>query len=141
LLPDICASMRERDRPHFEQRIDEEAQARIGRHTPGTGMRRIDQARILEIHHHIAHRGRRQIQGQNSRDGTRSDGLAGVEIGFDEAAEDVARALVELGEPRQALIDQGLLRVDAHGANLGTGAVTVNLAPGENGFPHAGHLG
>ena len=43
----------------LQQRIDEEAQADLGRQPPGADMRRVDEAEFLEILHHIAHRGRR----------------------------------------------------------------------------------
>ncbi|MFO1033597.1 MAG: radical SAM protein [Hyphomicrobiales bacterium] len=48
------------DRPHFEKRIHKEAQANLGGHPACGGVGRMDEARILQIHHHVAHRGGRE---------------------------------------------------------------------------------
>ena len=86
-----------RDRTDLEERIDEDAQSHVGRHPPGARMRRIDEARFLKVHHDVADRSRRQRTGQDARDRTRTYGLAGIEIGLDQAPENLARALVEKG--------------------------------------------
>ena len=52
---------------HFHQRVDEEAQAELGRQPPGRGVRRIDQPELLQVRHHVAHRGRRQRDRQDAR--------------------------------------------------------------------------
>ena len=44
----------------LHQRIDEEAQPQLGRQPAGRRVRRIDQAELLQVGHHVAHRGRRQ---------------------------------------------------------------------------------
>ena len=58
LRVDACALVL-LDIADLQQRIDEEAQADLGRQPPGADMRRVDEAEFLEILHHIAHRGRR----------------------------------------------------------------------------------
>ena len=82
----------------LHQRIDEEAQAHFGRQPSGRGMRRIDQAELLEIRHHVADRGRRQRHLQDARDIARADRLAGREIALDDLAENLARPVAQLGE-------------------------------------------
>ena len=89
------------------QGIDEEAQAQIGRQAAGTGVRRGDQARVLQVHHHVADRGGRQVVRQDPGDGARAHRLAGLEIGVDQLPEDVARALVEPGDAREAVFVEG----------------------------------
>ena len=83
----------------LHQGIDEKAQAEFGRQPAGRGMRRIDQAELLEIRHHVADRGRRQRHRDQARNVARADRFAGREIAFDDLTKNVARALVELGEP------------------------------------------
>ena len=83
----------------LHQRVDEETQPQFGRQPAGGGMRRIDQAELLEIRHHVPHRGGRERHRDQARDVARPDGLAGRQIALDDLAEDVARPLVELGEP------------------------------------------
>ena len=83
----------------LHQGVDEEPQAEFGRQPAGRGMRRVDQAELLEIGHHVAHRGRRQRHRDQARDVARADRLAGREITLDDLTKNVARALVELGEP------------------------------------------
>ena len=83
----------------LHQGIDEKAQAEFGRQPAGRGMRRIDQAELLEIRHHVAHRGRRQRHRDQARDVARADGFAGRQIALDDLTKNVARTLVELGEP------------------------------------------
>ena len=79
----------------LQQRVDEEAQAELGRQPAGRGVRRVDQAELLEVGHDVADRGRRQRHRQDAADVARADRLAGVEIGLDDPAEDLARAPVE----------------------------------------------
>ena len=62
-------------------------------------MRRVDQAELFQVGHHIAHRGRRQRHRDQARDVARTDGFAGREITLDDLTKNVARTLVELGEP------------------------------------------
>ena len=105
---------------------DEEAQALFGGNAARTGMRREDEARVLQIHHHVAHRGGREIGRQDARNGARTHGFAGFEIGVDEAAEDLARALVEPGDAAEPLVRQGLGRMGRDHAHGHT--VEINLA-------------
>ena len=44
---------------------------------PGAGVRRVDQAQLFEILHHVAHGGRRKRDRQQAGEMTRPDGLAG----------------------------------------------------------------
>ena len=111
---------------HLHHRIDEEAQALLGGNAARTGMGREDEARVLQIHHHVAHRGGREIGRQDARNGARPNGFAGFEIGVDEAAEDLARALVEPGDAAEPLVRQGLGRMGRDHAHGHT--VEINLA-------------
>ena len=79
----------------LHQRIDEEAQAELGRQPAGRGMRRIDQAELLEVRHHVADRGGRQRHREDARQIARADRLAGRQVALDDLAENLARALVE----------------------------------------------
>ena len=74
----------------LQQRIDEEAQADLGRQAPGAGVRRIDEAEFLEILHDIAYGGRRQRHRQESRQLARTDRIAKSEITVDDLPEDLA---------------------------------------------------
>ena len=56
--------------------VDEEAQAALRRQPAGRDMRRIDEAEMLEVAHHVADRGRRQRQRQHARQVARADRLA-----------------------------------------------------------------
>ena len=87
-----------REAAEFEQRVDIEAQAELGRQPPRAGVRGVDQPEFLEILHDVADRGRRQRNRQQAREHARADRLAAGEIGIDDAAEDFARARVERGE-------------------------------------------
>src|SRR5258708_40349434 len=62
-------------------------------------MRRVDQAKLLEIRHHVAHRGWRQRHRDQPRNVARSYGFAGRQITLDDLTKYVPRTLVELGEP------------------------------------------
>src|SRR6185437_11755389 len=61
-------------------------------------MRREDQAKLLQVRHHVAHRGWRQRDRQQPRQITRAERLAGGQIALDNLAENFTRALVERGE-------------------------------------------
>ena len=92
----------------FQQASTKNRKPCFGRHAAGTGMGRKDEPGVLKVHHDIADRGRRQVGRQDARDGARTDGLAGFQIGIDKPAEDLARALVETGEPGGAVVLKGL---------------------------------
>ena len=64
----------------LEERVDEEAEAEFGRQPPGRGVRRVDQAELLEVGHDVADRGRRQRHRQDAADVARADRLAGLEV-------------------------------------------------------------
>ena len=83
----------------LHQCIDEEAQAAFGRQAAGRGVRRIDEAELFEVRHHVAHRGRRQRHRDDAREIARADRLAGRKVALDDLAENFARALIELREP------------------------------------------
>src|SRR5262249_50276731 len=59
----------------------------------------IDQAGLLQVRHHVAHRSWRQRHRNDARQIARADRLAGGEIALDHLAENLARALGELREP------------------------------------------
>ncbi len=79
----------------LQQRIDEEAQAGLGRQAPRAGVRRIDEAEFFQILHHVSDRGRGERHRQDARQMPRTDWLARVEVGFDDRSEDFARAGIE----------------------------------------------
>jgi len=87
-----------RQAAEFEQRVDVEAQAELSRQAACAGVRRVDEAQLLEVLHHVADRGGRQRDRQQARQVSRADRLAAGEIGIDDAAEDFARPRVEVGE-------------------------------------------
>jgi hypothetical protein len=74
----------------LHQRIDEEPQAELGRQAAGGGMRREDEAEMLEIRHHVAHRGRRKGHRQDARQVARADRLARREVALHDRAEYLA---------------------------------------------------
>src|SRR5664280_2317807 len=76
-------------------------------------MRGEDQAELLEVRHHVAHRGRRQGDRQQARQIARPDRLAGGEIAFDDVAENLARALVERRQAHLVRADRDV--VGSHG--------------------------
>ena len=98
----------------LHQRIDEEPQAELGRQPAGRGVRRIDQAELLQVLHDVAHRSRRQRHRDDPRQVARADRLAGREIALDDLAKDLARALVELGEADFARADRNVLGHGTH---------------------------
>ena len=83
----------------LQQPADEQAEAALGRQAAGRGMRRIEQAGILQIRHDVADGGRRQRHGEPARNRARADGLTRFHVGVDDVAQDFARPLVEIGEP------------------------------------------
>src|SRR5712691_90669 len=82
----------------LQERVDEEAQPKLGGQAAGAGVRRIDEAERLQVRHDVAHRRRRQRHGQQARDMTRAHRLASRQILVDDMAEDLARTFVELRE-------------------------------------------
>ena len=94
LAVDALALLR-REVADLHHRIDEEAQAELGRQPPGARMRRVDQPHVLQVRHDVADRGGRQRRRQDAAQIARADRIAGLQIGFDDAAEDLARAVVE----------------------------------------------
>ena len=94
----------------LHQRIDEEAQAQLRRQPPGRGVRRIDQAELLEVRHDVAHRSGRQRRGDQPRQIARAERLAGGQIALDDLAENLARALVELRQADLRPADGNVLR-------------------------------
>jgi hypothetical protein len=73
-------------------------------------VRRIDQAELLEVGHDVAHRGRRQRRGDQSRQVARTERLAGGEIALDDLTENLARTLVELRQADLRTADGHVLR-------------------------------
>jgi len=79
----------------FHEGIDEKAQADLRRQTARRHMRRIDQAQMLQIAHHIANGGRRERMRQQAGQIARTDRVAVVEIALDDQPENFTRPLVE----------------------------------------------
>src|ERR1700757_3697694 len=75
--------------PQLQQRIDEEPVTLVGGHAPGGGVGRGDEAELLEIRHHVAHRGRGELQARLARQGPRADRLAVTDVGLDEDPQQV----------------------------------------------------
>ena len=96
----ISAALGARDVAHLEDAVDEEAQAELGRDPPGRDVRRIEQAEQLEILHDVADGGGRDPLADRARERARADRVAGLEIGLDQPAEDLAAALVHLAQGR-----------------------------------------
>jgi hypothetical protein len=99
----------------LHQRIHEEAQAELGRQPPGRGVRRVDQAELFQVRHHVAHRRRRQRRCDQLRQIARAERVAGGEVAFDDLAENLARALIELRQAHLRLADRDILR---HGCSF-----------------------
>jgi len=81
----------------LQQAVDEQPQAGVGGNPPRRGVRRAQQPRHGEVLHRIADR----CGGQGDaclRQGPRADRVPGFQIGFDNAPEDVAGALVHCGQ-------------------------------------------
>src|SRR5664279_3756262 len=76
-------------------------------------MRGEDQAELLEVRHHVAHRSRRQRDRQQARQIARAERLAGGEIALDDVAENLARALVERRQAYSVRADRDV--VGSHG--------------------------
>lgn len=86
------------DVAEFQHRVDEETQPEFGREASGRGMRREDQAGMLQIRHHVPDRGRRQRHREDPSEIPGAHRLAGREIALDDLPEDLAGALIEGGE-------------------------------------------
>jgi hypothetical protein len=71
----------------FEQPVHEQAQALLGRQAAGAGVGRVEQPRLLQIGHHVADRGRRQVERQAARQRAAADRLAGLHIDLDQLAQ------------------------------------------------------
>ena len=82
----------------FQQPVDEQPQAAIGRQPAGGGMRGIEEAGLLEIRHDVADRGRGEAERQAARQGAGAHRLAGQDIDLDQFAEDGRAAAVEARE-------------------------------------------
>ena len=85
LAPDIA---------DLQHGIDKEAQAHFRRKSAGGCVRREDQARMLQIRHDIADRGRRQRHGQDACEVAGSYRFARREVALHDLSKDLACALV-----------------------------------------------
>ena len=92
---DLVARAR-RELARLQERVDEEPQARLRRQPPGAGVRRGEEAERLQVRHHVADRGRRELHRQHLRQVARADRHAGLQIGVDDVPEHRAGALVEV---------------------------------------------
>src|SRR6516165_631618 len=93
----------------LHQCVDEEAQPELGRQPPSRGVRRINEAELLQIRHHVAHGRRRERSRDQTRNIARAHGLAGGEVALDDLSENIARALVELGEAHLRRADRDVV--------------------------------
>jgi len=75
--------------------LAEETWASISRRSRSVRSRRVDQARLLEIRHHVADRGRRQVHRQGAAECPRTDGITGLDIALDDLPENLARPEIE----------------------------------------------
>ena len=74
------------ERLDHQQRVDEEAVAARRRHAAGGGVRARDEAQLLEVGHHVADRGGRQIEPGVLRQRARADRLAVGDVALDQAS-------------------------------------------------------
>jgi hypothetical protein len=119
----------------LEQAVDEEFQPGIGRQAAGRGMRRVEQAEILQVGHDVADGGGRQRLGELAGERPRTDRLAGLDIAFDDVAQDLAGTLIQLGDRGGLPLPRGSVREDGpggadtmngHGKNVGSARGRVN---------------
>ncbi|MCY1303284.1 hypothetical protein D9M70_529820 [compost metagenome] len=87
----------DREIADLHEGIDEEAQPRLGGQTASADMRRVDETEIFEIAHHIANGSGRERHRQEPRQIARAERLAARQIGFHDATENFARALIQRG--------------------------------------------
>src|SRR6266699_6430947 len=78
-----------------EQRVDEKPVAARGGNPSRRGMRARDEAELREVGHHIADRGRTQVQPREARQRARADRLAFGDIALDQGLEQDLRATVQ----------------------------------------------
>jgi hypothetical protein len=79
----------------FHESVDKKAKSLLRRQAAGGNMRRIDQAELFEIAHHVADSCRRKRGRQHARQVSRTDRLAVPHVRVDDAPENIARAHVE----------------------------------------------
>jgi len=84
----------------LEDAVDEQAKPGLGRQPAGRGVRREQQPGLLQVRHDVADGGRRQVDVEPLRQRARADRLAGLEIGVDDVAQNLARAFVQFGNHR-----------------------------------------
>ena len=78
--------------PLAQQRVDEEAITLVGRHATGRGVRRGDEAVLLEVRHDVADRGGAQIEPRITGEVARTDGLAFADVALDQHPQQVLGA-------------------------------------------------
>jgi hypothetical protein len=84
----------------FEEAVDVQAKTEIGRHAPGRGVGREQQSGVLEVGHHVANAGRRQVLVRAARDRARPDRLTRLDVSVDDLAEDLLGAFAQLDDHR-----------------------------------------
>src|SRR6185295_7406048 len=77
---------------HDQQRIDEEAIAERRRYAPGRGVGAGDETHFLQVGHHVADRGGRQVEPGVARQGPRADRLALGNVALDQRFQQDLRA-------------------------------------------------
>ena len=78
--------------PLAQQRIDEEAVTLVGGHATGRGVRRRDEAVLLEVRHDVADRGRAEIEARITGEVARTDGLSFADVALDQHPQQVLGA-------------------------------------------------
>src|SRR6267378_3301266 len=98
-------------------------------------MRRVEQAEILQVGHDVADGGGRQRLGELAGERPRANRLAGLDIAFDDVAQDLAGTLIQLGDRSGLPLARGTIREDrprgtdtmnGHAKNVGSVRGPVN---------------
>ena len=84
----------------LQQRVDEHAIALRRRDAPGGGVRRGQQADLLQVGEDVADGGRADVEARVARQRLRTDRLAVADVARDQRAQQLACARVEVGVGR-----------------------------------------
>ena len=82
----------------LEQPRHEKLQTSPSRQSTSRRVRRMQQAQILQVRHHIADSGRRQLSFQPARQRAGANRLSGLHIGIDDQPQYFARPLIQIRE-------------------------------------------
>jgi hypothetical protein len=83
------------DRPHRQQRVDEEPVALRRRHAPGGRVRARDETHFLEVRHDVADGGGRKLERREARERPRAYRLAVGDVSLDQDLQQVLGTVVQ----------------------------------------------